>query len=137
MPKPEDRLAEAVQTLAEKVHMLTIERRNEFEWFKVHLKLATKQDLEATEGRIMSAISDYGDKVTAAFDKLGTAVDGVAADVAFLKAKIEELQNNPGPISPADQAILDAIQARADDLTSKVEALDAATEQPPPPPPPA
>lgn len=137
MGRPEDNLASVIQTLAEKIHVLTVERRNEFEWFKAHLKFATKQDLEKMEGRIMSALSDYVGRVNTAFDKLGTAVDGIAADVAFLKAKIEELQNNPGPITPEDQALLDALEARANTLSDKAAALDAATEQPPPPPPPA
>lgn len=104
-------------------------------WLRSQLGLATKQDLSEMESRIMSAISEFGDRVTAKFDELGTAVDGVAADVTFLKAKIEELQNNPGPITPADQAILDALEARVGTLSDKVKDLDAATENPPTPPP--
>ncbi len=79
----------------------------------------------------MSAIADANAKITAAFDKLGVAVDGVSADVDFLKAKILELQNNPGPISAEDQAILDQLVTRSESLDAKVEALDAATENPP------
>lgn len=83
----------------------------------------------------MSKISEFGDTVNTRFDELGTAVDGVAADVEFLKKEIERLQNTPGPISAEDQATLDGIQARANALSDKVKALDAATEQPPVPPP--
>lgn len=61
-------------------------------------------------------------------------MDGVAADVDFLKKEIERLQNTSGQITPEDQAILDGIQARANQLSEKVKALDAATEQPPTPP---
>lgn len=82
----------------------------------------------------MSAISDFGARVDAAFEKLGVAVDGVASDVAFLKEEIRKLQENPGPITPEDQAILDGIESRVGALSAKVEALDAATEQPPVPP---
>jgi cell division protein FtsB len=94
----------------------------------------SKADLNQLLNKIMSAIETFGTAVNASFDKLGTAVDGVAADVDFLKAEIKKLQDNPGPISPADQAILDGIQARADQLDQKVEALDAMTSQPPVPP---
>lgn len=79
----------------------------------------------------MSAISDFGDAVNSRFDELGAAVDGVAADVVFLKDEIKKLQENPGPITPADQAILDGVQARVGSLAEKVKALDEATENPP------
>lgn len=128
------KLAEAICLLADVTANAAKQRAAEFEWLKAHFKFATKHDLELMESRIMSVISDFGDRVTAKFDELGKAVDGVAADVAFLKAKIEELQNNPGPITPADQAILDALEARVGTLSDKVKALDAATEEPPVPP---
>ena len=83
---------------------------------------------------IMEAIDTFAAAVNAAFDSLGTAVDGVSADVDFLKAEIVKLQNSPGTLTPADQATLDGIQTRANALAEKVKALDAATEQPPTPP---
>lgn len=90
------------------------------------LKLVIGIDQKADN--IMSAISDFNAKVSASFDKLGTAVDGVVADVAFLKDQIAKLQNSPGTITPEDQATLDALQARADALSAKVSDLDAATD---------
>lgn len=87
------------------------------------------------EGKIMSAISEFGDTVNARFDEVNLAVDGVAADVDFLKAEIKKLQDNPGPISPADQLILDGVQARVNTLADKVKALNDATENPPTPTP--
>lgn len=96
----------------------------------------------------MSAISDYTDKVNAAFDSIGADVDtavssigGVQTDVTFLKDTITKLNNSPGSITPADQALLDAAAARATALQTKVAAvketlatLDASTEEPPTPP---
>lgn len=95
----------------------------------------------------MSAISDYTARVNAKFDSigelaaaLGTALGGIADDVLFLKEKIEEIQNNPGPISPADQALLDASEERLSTLVTNLgalntaaEQLNAATERPAPP----
>lgn len=122
-------------------------RRNEFEWFKSHAGLATKDDLKKLETKIMSAISDFAATVKTAFDQISDNVDaavtslaGLTADVQFLKDTIEKLQNNPGPISAEDQALLDAAQARAAQLASKAAALkdalatlDAQTEEPPTP----
>ena len=81
----------------------------------------------------MSAIKEFSEKVTTAFDEIGASVDGVAADVTALKAKIDELQNSPGSITPEDQALLDQIQAKATDVANKVKSLDDATENPPTP----
>lgn len=86
--------------------------------------------LAEMECKIMTAIETYGEAVNAAFDKIGSAVEGVSSDVQWLKDEIVKLQNTPGPISPSDQAILDGIQARAEAVVAKVEALDALTTPP-------
>lgn len=85
--------------------------------------------------QIMSAISDYTTRVDAHLDKLDKGIKGLGDDIKFLKDKIIELQNSPGPISPADQALLDALEARVKTAAEKAEALDAQTEQAPEPPP--
>lgn len=81
------------------------------------------------------AIVEYAAKHNAHIDRVDSAVTGLTADVEALNAKILELQNNPGPITPEDQAILDSLQARGETIAQKLEALDALT--PPPAPPPA
>lgn len=95
----------------------------------------------------MSAISDYAASVNAAFDSISTQTDGlvnsiagVAADVTFLKDTIDKLQNSPGTITPEDQALLDASQARAaglatklTDLAASAKGLDDSTTPPPTP----
>ena len=100
---------------------------------------------------IMSKISEYTDAVNAKFDAMGesvdaltTALEGVSSDVAQLKATIEEQNNNPGPISPEDQALLDSSQEQAGALVNKLKAvadalkaLDDATAAPPAPEPPS
>lgn len=95
---------------------------------------AILQRLAQLENKIMTAIETYGQAVNTAFDKIGTAVDGVASDVKWLKDEILKLQNTPGPISASDQAILDGIQARAEAVVAKVEALDSLTVPPATPP---
>lgn len=140
------------------------------ELHEIHEQLRTNNNYNAIllriaemERKIMEAIDKFAASVNAAFDTLGTAtegletavtatntaVEGVAKDVAFLKDEIKKLQDSPaGPWTPADQATLDGIQARAESISTKVggisttmtavaaaaAALDAATEQPPVPP---
>lgn len=97
----------------------------------------------------MSVISDYSAVVDKKFDDIATSVDeivasqtGISGDVAGLKEIILKLQNNPGPISPEDQALLDQGVAKVTALATKTAAvsaalkeLDAATASPPPAPP--
>lgn len=75
----------------------------------------------------MSSISDFAAKQNAFNDRQATAIDGLVGDVKSLNDKIEELQNSPGAITPEDQALLDALEVRADAMTAKIEALDAQT----------
>ena len=94
---------------------------------------ATQHDLRQSIQAIMSAIATYAEKVNASFDKIATAVTGIADDVTFLKEEIAKLQNTNGPISPEDQAILDGLEARTATLTTNLETLNAATSRPPTP----
>ena len=99
-----------------------------FDYFSIRRQLINM------EARIMSAISDYAERVQVAFDAIGTGIEGVAADIAALKAKIEELQNSPGAITPEDQAILDEMEELAGTLTERITALDAENPAPEAPP---
>lgn len=97
----------------------------------------------------MSAISDYAAAVETAFsninvsvETLGTGITGVTKDVADLKAIIEQINNNPGPISTEDQALLTNSLAKLDGLKSTLQSLaeaasnlDNATGEPPVPTP--
>lgn len=81
----------------------------------------------------MSAVSDFAAKQKAFNEKIDVAVDGIVGDVKFLKDKIVELQNTPGPISAEDQALLDEIEAKTSAIVTKLDALDAETPPTPPP----
>jgi archaellum component FlaC len=106
-----------------------------------------KQELDKAIKQIMSAISIYVDKVNAFHQEIGADIDsinaniqGVSDDVAGLKKIIEQLQNNPGPITPEDQALLDTAETQVGALATKLaasslalKALDEATPPTPPP----
>lgn len=81
----------------------------------------------------MSQIADYHAKQVAFHDRQDVAVEGITKDVADQAALIKQLQENPGPITPEDQALLDQLQARNEAVTAKLEALDALTPPTPPP----
>jgi len=158
--KPNDDLAHATEQLALSISRLATaieSRTGEDNTLKQILNRIIQ-----TESNIMSAISDFSDRVTAKFDEISEGVDtvvttqatqstsitAIADDVAFLKKTIEDMNNSPGPISAEDQAKLDAAETRLGDLATKVAALktgstavaealaalDAATEEPPAPP---
>lgn len=92
-------------------------------------------------------IKDYITAVDTAYNTIDEAVTaletnlvGVADDVAFLKETIAALENNPGPITPEDQALLTGALSRVNALATRLApvrdalaALDAATARPEPP----
>lgn len=133
--RPDGQLADALSDVVRAIDAHTKQRKTEFDWFKSHFDLATKKDLKDTENKIMSAISDFAAKQKAFNDRQDKAVEGLTEDVKTLNDKITELQNNPGTITPEDQALLDDIQARSEGIATKLEALDALTPPTVPPTP--
>jgi|GEM_PF-6830018 len=89
----------------------------------------------SNQEKIMSAISDFADKMKAHNDKVDAAVAGLQGDVKNLNDQIAALQASQGQISAADQALLDAIEAKAGDVAAKLDALDALTPPAAPPSP--
>jgi cell division protein FtsB len=81
---------------------------------------------------VSESIAAYVEAQTAVNDQQDKAVDGLAADVKFLNDTITTLQNSPGTLTPADQASLDALQARGKAIADKLTALDALTNPEPP-----
>ncbi len=75
------------------------------------------------------AIAAFAAAQTEYQNTIDTAVDGLSTDIAALLAKIEELQNTPPVLDPADQALLDDIQSKSKAVAEKIKALD---EQNPP-----
>jgi chromosome segregation ATPase len=110
--------------------------------FDVHVHLASVDDLRSIQTslahlltlgeRHMSAISDFAAKQSAFNARIDSAVDGLTQDIAEMNAKIQELQNTPGAITPEDQGLLDELQQRGEGMAQKLEALDAL--HPPAPP---
>lgn len=83
---------------------------------------------------IMSKISEFADKQNAHNDAIDSAVSGLTGDIKSLNDKIAELQASAGTVTPEDQALLDAIEARGQSIADKLAALDAQTENAPVPP---
>ncbi len=85
--------------------------------------------------KIMSAISDFADKMKVHNDKVDAAITGLQGDVKNLTDQIAALQASQGQITPADQALLDGIESKASDISDKLDALDALTPPVVPPTP--
>lgn len=80
----------------------------------------------------MTAVQDFVTKQNAFNDRMDAAIADLVGDVKSLNDTIATLQNSSGAITPEDQASLDALQARAETITGKLEALDALTPPAPP-----
>jgi predicted nucleic acid-binding Zn-ribbon protein len=111
-------IEERLQHLHEMLHKITESQLSSVAWQK---EISHKME------KIMSAISDFADKMKAHNDKVDAAVSGISGDLDNLKAQITALQNSAGQITPADQALLDGIEAKAAAVADKVSALDALT----------
>lgn len=75
----------------------------------------------------MSAISDFAERVKAHDEQIDAAIEGIAADVVALNEKVAELQASVGTVTPEDQLLLDAIEARGAELAAKLKGLDDVT----------
>ncbi len=134
------KLARAIHRLAEAVEFF-----NETECCRSRAGLVTKADLQETENKIMAAIVTVKDYVAAvdehlngigetvdglvtATGNMSTSLTGIAGDVTDLKRQIEQINNNPGPISAEDQALITDSLAKFDALAAKVTAAKEATD---------
>jgi len=95
--------------------------------------LSVISTINSMEKRIMSKITDFATAQTAFNARIGTAIDGVATsvsgltdDVAALNAKILELQNSAGQVTPEDQALIDELQVSGEALATRAEAASQA-----------
>lgn len=75
----------------------------------------------------MTAIATFAAAQAVFNDRQDAAITALQTDVQGLNDIIAALQNSPGAITAEDQASLDAIQARSQAITDKLEALDALT----------
>ena len=108
-------------------------RKDELEWIKSQSSPATKHDLNESVKKIMQAIDNfaaaqraYNTAQATAIDGLVSSLAGVTQDVVDLQAKIVELQNSPGTLTPADQANLDEMQADGAALVTRLQGVQSA-----------
>ena len=86
-----------------------------------------REELHHQNHQIMSAISDFATAQNAFQNRMDTAVSDLQGDVKNLTDQIAALQASTGTITPADQALLDGVQARAKSVADKLDALDNLT----------
>jgi len=74
-----------------------------------------------------SAIADFAAKQTAFNDQLEAALTGLEGDINSLNDTIKKLQDSAGTVTPEDQALIDALVTKGQDLSARFKALDDLT----------
>lgn len=74
----------------------------------------------------MSKITDFATQEQATLATLKTAMDGVAAGVTALDAKIVDLAAQLGTLTPEEQAALDAVTAASTALVTEASGINTA-----------
>ena len=113
--------------LSESICLLTHVLRELLEQNKQNSQQAILRRLAEMEKNIMSVISDFATAQNAFNDQIDTAITDLQGDEKSLNDQIAALQASGGAITPADQALLDGIQARSKTVVDKLQALDALT----------
>lgn len=81
---------------------------------------------------VSESLKTYADATTQYQDAQDVAITEVGTEIKALNDLITQLQNSPGQITPADQALLDQLQQRGQGLTQKIQALEQIAPPPPP-----
>lgn len=110
----ENELAEALCAIAHELRELRKQKHIEFDWFRSHLELATKNDLKEMEKRIMAsqaeltadlkAVLAQQQKTSAEIATLQSSVDAQTVKIAELEALVAQ----GGTIT---QELIDAVAA--------------------------
>jgi hypothetical protein len=88
--------------------------------------------LSIIQGRnIMSKITDFAAAEGVSLAAISATLDSIVAGVAALDTLINNFQNSPGALTPADQAALDGIQAASAALVTKAAAISVTPPVPP------
>ncbi len=102
--------------------------------------LVERAKLKKMERRIMAKIDEYIASQTASMEALGTAIGGLAADIATLSGKVTDLQTvlSEGVMTEAQEAAMKAVTDQLAAVAATASALDAQTPpnapvEPPPP----
>jgi hypothetical protein len=148
-PPWEDRPGLLVLALTDIISLLTHEiresreqRKTEYDWFRSHVALATKSDLEKMERKIMAKLED----LVAAATALSTSSDGLSIKVDDLVSKVDKVLATIGSTDlPADaeaavaalKTSKDKVVAQGDKVDAEVLKLDAVLPTPAPAGPPA
>lgn len=76
---------------------------------------------------IVTVISDFAAKQQAHNDAVSKSLDDIQTEITNLNTQIAALQSSSGTVTPADQALLDGIEASGAALQTKAAALDTLT----------
>jgi hypothetical protein len=98
-----------------------------FRWWSTRDRGATKEDVQMivvqAKEEIMATLQDIIDAAQKTDDTVEAAAARVSADIAALKQQIEDLLAGGG-FTPEQQAQIDAVAAKLDEVTLEAEAID-------------
>lgn len=142
-------ISEGFSLVAHELCKLREQKEKEFEWYKSHHGLATKQDLEKMETRIMASQAELAAQlktITAeakttkeVLQKVSNESSASLEKITALDAKVKELTdiiNQGGEITPELQASFDELKVASGEALAAATAVDDLVPDPTEPPPP-
>lgn len=112
--RPDEQLAMAVLRVAHELCEFRKHQESEFEWFKSHYKLATKEDLKEMEKRIMANQAELAADLRAVLtqqQKTSVEIATLQASVDVQTTKIAELEALLAAGGVITQELIDAVAA--------------------------
>ncbi len=118
-----DDLLTAISSLVQQMQSDRKEKRREFEWFRSHFELVTKQDLEQTEKRIMITQQELVDGLNKIKEQVGKVAKEQSDRFDTLTAKVAELTAiiaAGGTIGDEAVTALAGVQSALDELDNTI-----------------
>ena len=116
-------LSESVLAIVHELREGREQRKNEFDWLRSHAGLATKQDLEQMERRMIDRDQEFIDAATVlstATDRLSNSVDALVTAANNAVAAVQG-----APLSQAGVAAVAALKAAAVKAAASGDVADA------------
>lgn len=146
-----EKLAEAItdgfSLVAREACLLREQKEKEFEWFKSHHGLATKQDLKEMENRIMASQAELAAELKTltaeakqtkeVLQKVSNESSASLEKITALDAKVQELTdqiNQGGTITPELQEAFNELKTASGEALAAAQSVDNLVPDPTTPP---
>lgn len=103
-------MKDAILSLVKEVREAREQRSREFDWFRAHLELATKDDLKELKKDIIMKLSEVKSQIAAASARSTEAFQELGTRIADLQKQIDDLIAGAGDPDITDEAFLADLQ---------------------------